>query len=102
LREGWSVVMDNTHLRLHYIQDLLRLVETVATSAQPIEVSFQVFDVPPDVAIARDGKRTDVVGEVAIRGQHERLLLLLEQFDVKERIRFPTNQSSLMGNFLSH
>jgi predicted kinase len=89
LEGRWNVVLDNTHLKKRYISELLQLVESVATTERPIEVTFRVFDVPPDVAIARDRERGDSIGETAIRDQHERLRNFRKHFKLSQTFRFP-------------
>lgn len=90
LESGWNIVLDNTHLRQRYINDLLKLIDKQATTKRPIEVTFQVFDVPLATAISRDRLRADVVGEPVIREQHSRLTMLKKQFDTSQRLAFPT------------
>lgn len=90
LEGGWNIVMDNTHLRQRYINDLLKSVGAQASPERPIEVTFRAFDVPLETAIARDQLRADVVGETAIREQWERLKAFRNWFSPTKRFRFPT------------
>ncbi len=90
LESGWNVVMDNTHLRQRYITELLKLIDKQATTKNPIEVTFQVIDVPLNTAIERDRLRPDVVGEAVIREQHSRLNTLKKIFDVNQKLQSPT------------
>lgn len=90
LESGWNVVMDNTHLRQRYINEILKLTDKQATTKNPIEVSFQLFDVLLNTAIERDQTRPDVVGEAVIREQHSRLHILKKSFDTTQRFQFPT------------
>lgn len=90
LESGWNVVMDNTHLRQRYITETLKVVDKQATAKRPIEVTFQLFDVPLNTAIERDRLRPDVVGEAVIHEQHSRLHILKKNFDTTQRLQFPT------------
>ncbi len=94
LESGWNVVMDNTHLRQRYINELLKLIDKQAMTKRPIEVTFRVVDVPLETAITRDRIRADVVGEPVIREQHSRLMMLKKQFDTTQRLSFPTVHAS--------
>lgn len=91
---GWNLVIDNTHLRQRSINDLLKVVEAQATPKQPIEVSFQVVDVPLQTAIERDQLRPDVVGEAVIREQRNRLKQLTKQFDTSQRLHYPRTHAT--------
>ncbi|MBO0930135.1 phosphatase domain-containing protein [Fibrella aquatilis] len=86
---GWNVVLDNTHLRQKSINEVLKLAEAQATAKRPVDVSFQVFDVPLTTAIERDRQRPDVVGETVIREQHSRLQLLRKNMDFSQRLTYP-------------
>jgi predicted kinase len=90
LESGWNIVMDNTHLRQRYINELLKLIDKQATTKRSIEVTFQLIEVPLNTAIERDRLRPDVVGEAVIRDQHSRLHILKKQFDVSQKRQFPT------------
>lgn len=89
LEGGWNVVIDNTNLRQRSINELLKVVEAQATPKRPIEVSFQVVDVPLETAIERDRLRPDVVGEAVIREQHNRFRQFTKQFDASQRLSYP-------------
>ena len=86
---GWNVVLDNTHLRQRAINEVLKLVEAQATAKRPIEVSYQLFDVPLTTAIERDRLRADVVGDTVIREQHSRLTILKKNVDLSQRLTYP-------------
>lgn len=89
LEGGWNLVIDNTHLRQRSINELLRVAEVQATAKRPVEISFQLFDVPLDTAVKRDRLRTDVVGEAVIREQQNRFNVLKKQFDATQRLHYP-------------
>lgn len=84
LDQGWNVVLDNTHLRQRYINDVLKLVAT-----RTVTVDFQVVEVSLDEAIRRDRVRPDVVGETVIREQMNRFTMLKKQFDLRQQLIFP-------------
>ncbi len=84
LDKGWNVVLDNTHLRQRYINDVLKVVAN-----RSVTVRFQVVDVSLDEAIRRDRDRPDVVGESVIREQMNRFLVLKKQFDLEQEFMFP-------------
>ncbi|MEZ0612500.1 AAA family ATPase [Fibrella sp. WM1] len=84
LDKGWNLVIDNTHLRQPYIDDVLRQV-----SNRSVRVTFKVFDVPLDEAIRRDKARPDVVGATAIREQYDRYLELFRHFNPGQTLLFP-------------
>ncbi|WP_229370271.1 phosphatase domain-containing protein [Fibrivirga algicola] len=89
IQGGWNCVIDNTHLRLRSINEMLALIESQATRQRPIEVTFRLIDVPPDTAIERDQLRPDGVGAMAIRVQYNRLSKLKRQFNVWHTRHFP-------------
>ena len=89
LDSGWNVVLDNTHLRQKTISEILKDAESQASAKQPLEVSFQLIDVPLETAIERDRQRTDSVGERVIREQYSRLHIFRKNFDVAQRLTYP-------------
>lgn len=82
LRRGWNVLIDNTHLKQRYINELLKLTEEFA-----VEVRFKLLEVPLEEAIERDRQREDVVGEERIREQYTKLQLLKKNFNFENTIR---------------
>ena len=89
LDSGWNVMLDNTHLRQKTINELLKIAESQASAKQPVEVSFQLIDVPVETAIERDRQRSDSVGERVIREQYSRLHIFRKNFDVSQRLTYP-------------
>lgn len=81
---GWNLILDNTHLRQHYIDDALRQV-----SQRTVKVTFKVFTLPLDEAIRRDSARPDVVGAAAIREQYGRFQDLMRHFNPDQTVLFP-------------
>ncbi|WP_041258307.1 phosphatase domain-containing protein [Fibrella aestuarina] len=94
LDEGWNLVIDNTHLRQHYIDDVLRQV-----SHRIVRVTFKVFDVPLDEAIRRDKARPDVVGASAIQEQYDRYVALFRHFNPAQTLVFPEHPLPLREPF---
>jgi predicted kinase len=84
LDKGWNVVLDNTHLRQKYINDVLKSVANYT-----LTVDFQVIETPLDEAIRRDRARPDVVGEAVIREQMNRFQVLKKQVDLTRTFTFP-------------
>ncbi len=93
LTGGWNVVLDNTHLRRQYLEEITTLVGRTATNERPVDISFRVIDVPLETAIERDRLRPEGIGEAGIRQQWERLTYLRHQMDLNERVRFPVAQA---------
>ena len=82
LRRGWNVLVDNTHIKQKYINELLKMLENFA-----VEISFKLLEVPLETAIARDAARPDVVGEAVIREQYGKLQILKKYFDFGNSIK---------------
>ena len=89
LDSGWNVVLDNTHLRQKTINELLKIAESQASAKRPVDVSFQLIDVPLETAIEHDRQRTDSVGERVIQEQHSRLRIFCKNFDTTQRLTYP-------------
>jgi predicted kinase len=72
LREGVSVICDDTNLPGQAVEGLLRLARVTGAQFEMVDLT----GVPLDVCIARDAARTGVahVGEAKIRAMHERYL----------------------------
>jgi predicted kinase len=83
LLSGYNVVLDNTHCRLKYINELVKRFGEMAT------VEFQYFDVSTDECIRRDSLRERQVGETVIRKMERDLSELLKNFDFKQVERRP-------------
>lgn len=79
LAAGMHVVVDNTHLRLPYIQDILRSMQGFS-----VELRFHFTDTPIDECIRRDAARADQVGAEIIRKQAEQLMQLRSQLDFRQ------------------
>lgn len=70
LRDNWHVVLDNTHLRLSYINEYKKIL---LENFESFEISYQLMDVPLEICLENDKKREDVVGETVITEQFQKL-----------------------------
>jgi predicted kinase len=70
LNDGWNVVLDNTHLKLSYINEYKKLL---TENFEEFEISYKFVDTPLETCIENDKNREDVVGEEVIREQFEKL-----------------------------
>jgi predicted kinase len=61
LNNNKSIIWDNTHLRLSYINNIFNEFKDKA------KISFKIFDVDVYEAITRDSNRVKKVGDVVIR-----------------------------------
>lgn len=75
LLAGFNVIVDNTHCRLKYINDMVKALNDLA------EIQFQVFDIELEEAMKRDALRDRPVGPIVIGRMHENYLKLVESFD---------------------
>ena len=69
-----NVIVDNTHLKMEYIESVVKLVETIA------DVEFQVFDISLDKAIERDAARSKKVGEKVITRMYKEYKSLMDSY----------------------
>ena len=76
LHRGWNLLIDNTHVRQTYINQLVKLFENDA-----VTIRFKLIEIPLEEAIARDATRPDTVGEEIIRDQFSKMQLLKKNFD---------------------
>lgn len=72
---GYNVIVDNTHCRLKYINELVKRFGEMAT------IEFQYFDVSAEECIRRDSLRKRRVGEEVIRKMERDLAELLKHFN---------------------
>ncbi len=75
LNANFNVIVDNTHLKLKYINQVKELVKHKA------DVEFKVFDVPLETAIERDSKRSRIVGSEIITKMYSDFINLKNTFD---------------------
>jgi len=83
LHHRQNVVVDNTHLRAKYLNQLIKLAEFKA------DIFFQVFDEPLEVCLERDNLREMKVGEEVIRKMHTDFEQLKSSFSFENRSRRP-------------
>jgi predicted kinase len=69
-----NVVLDNTHLKKEYINDI---IETFKYHA---DIEFRVFDTPVETCIQRDALRSVPVGDTIIRKMNKDWLRLIDSF----------------------
>lgn len=94
LRDGWHVILDNTHLKQSYINEYKKLL---TEKFESFEISYQLMDVPLEICLENDKKREDVVGETVIREQFQKLgslkKLLTFKTETYTRERFLATQN---------
>jgi predicted kinase len=87
LKRKWDLVIDNTHLKVSYLNDLVK-----SLSNFEVEISFKLIETDIEECISRDKQRFDVVGEVFIRKQAEKLAMLRKHFNFKQIIISKPNE----------
>jgi predicted kinase len=92
LRLGWYVVIDNTNLKLSYLNQFRKLL---AGHFDEVEILYVLIDTPLDECIRRDRERPDSVGEAVIRKQAGQLAVLKKnfKFQTENLTRNPAFQS---------
>ncbi|WP_304529125.1 AAA family ATPase [Siphonobacter sp. BAB-5405] len=80
LRDGWQVIMDNTHLKKAYFDTYKTLL---LRNVPAFEMQYKLFDPPLEVCQERDHLRPDSVGANAIAHQYAFLQELKTTFDFK-------------------
>ena len=71
LKDGFSVIIDNTNLRPKYITDYMKVIRSVSPDIQVTIHSFS--EIPYDTLIERDKNRKDSVGKEVIDRMREQL-----------------------------
>jgi predicted kinase len=74
-----NVIVDNTHLKVKYINHIVELVKYKA------DVEFMLFDIPAKKCIERDALRTKKVGEDVIMKMNKDFLILRDSFDFQNK-----------------
>jgi predicted kinase len=74
LAKNLNVIVDNTHLKAKYINELIAYVEHRA------DVHFRIFDISLDKALERDSKRTKKVGEQVIKKMYVEYKDLIDSY----------------------
>ncbi|GAB2594179.1 phosphatase domain-containing protein [Spirosoma areae] len=77
LERGWHILIDNTNLKLSYLNEFRRLL---AAHFDAVSISYQLLDVPVEECVRRDRERTDSVGEDVIRRQAEQVAVMKKNF----------------------
>jgi len=67
-----NVIVDNTNLKMEYINNIIELVKTYA------DVEFQIFDISLEKAIERDANREKKVGEKVIERMYKDYVKLID------------------------
>lgn len=80
LSEGKSVILDNTHLKASYLNDLKKY---------EVPIKYVLVDADLAEAIQRDGLRSRSVGVDVIKKQHQQLEHLKKSFDFKDYVPAP-------------
>ena len=83
LARGWQVLIDNTNLKLSYLNEFRKLL---TERVDEVELSYQLIDVPIDECIRRDRDRADSVGDTIIRKQAEQLAVLKKNFKFRSEV----------------
>lgn len=81
LRDGKSVVVDDTNLNTSVVQQMLALVSENLEETVP--VFYEYLHVSLDEAILRDSKRENPVGEHIIREMHDQYTLFISSLKEK-------------------
>ncbi len=86
LKDGWKVVLDNTHLRASAINEYRKLL---TEHFEAFEMEYKVFETPLEDCLKNDQNRADVVGETVILEQVEKLKILrkINRFETEKHIR---------------
>lgn len=77
LARGWHVLIDNTNLKLSYLNEFRKLLNE---HVDQVEVSYQLLDMPVAECLQRDKYRDDSVGEDVILKQAEQLAVMKKNF----------------------
>ena len=77
LARGWHVLIDNTNLKLSYLNEFRKLL---AERVDEVDIRYVLIETPLDECIRRDLSRADSVGEAVIRKQAEQLSVLKKNF----------------------
>ncbi|MCU0449356.1 MAG: AAA family ATPase [Bernardetiaceae bacterium] len=81
LQNGWNVLVDNTHLRRTYLNEVISLAQ-----GRLVEIRFKLIDTDLATCLARDQARPDQVGGAVIQAQYARLAMLRKNFDFNQVI----------------
>jgi predicted kinase len=77
LESGYSVIIDNTNVKLSSINEIVKVVNGKAN------IQFKLFDTPIETCLERDKNRERSVGEDVIKQMYNNLQILKKNFDFK-------------------
>ena len=83
LARDWNVLIDNTNLKLSYINEFRKLL---TERFDAVEIQYKLIETPINECIQRDKYRDDSVGEAVIRKQAEQLTSLKKNFKFRTEI----------------
>ena len=84
INSKYNVVIDQTNVNIKHLNPFIEFCEKLA------DVEFQIFDIPYEVAVERDSKRKNSVGEEVIKKMYQNYLNLFESnFDFSIRKKKP-------------
>ena len=84
INSKYNVIVDQTNVNIKTLVPFVEFCEKLA------DVEFQIFDIPYDVAVERDLKRKNSVGEIVIEKMYQNYLNLFESnFDFSTRKKKP-------------
>lgn len=87
LDNGWNVILDNCHTKMEYIKESIEQYQTLAN------IEFKLFDLPLEILLERNKKRSRSVPKSVIERMYEQLEHTKKVFDFKPilQIRHPLN-----------
>ncbi len=83
LENDWNVILDNTNLKLSYLNEYRKLL---TEHFEELSIDYKLFDVRVESCIERDKNRTDIVGETVILQQAEKLKILKKNFKFEPEV----------------
>jgi len=81
LAKNINVIVDNTHLKAKYIDELIAFVEHRA------DVRFRIFDISLDKALERDAAREKKVGEVVLKRMWTDYKVLVDSYIFQDQTK---------------
>jgi predicted kinase len=87
LNKGFDVIVDNTHVKKKYIEDIIELVKLLA------DIEFVVLDCSLEKLLERDKNRQKSVGERVIKNMYKEFKILLETYPFKNIKQRPYTES---------
>jgi predicted kinase len=94
LSKGCNVIIDKTHLKLSYINQMIELCKPYA------DIDFRVFNTPIETCIERDLARENTVGEKVIRKMYSSFNSLMHEFNFQPVKKLRT-RPTVIPNFNS-